>query len=137
MNMENRKQLKKNYEDACNAYLRAFCRKHGYDEEDAIDSWAAGDVGGIASVGDEFVSMDTIIADIDTQAPENAFYEWYDYCYRLHMISDEITTPNYRSWLRGCPRKSEEEIAALEEAHKRVEAARQALMKEIEQQKGE
>ena len=48
-----------------------------------------------------------------------------------------ITTPNYRSWLRGCPRKSEEEIAALEEAHKRVEAARQALMKEIEQQKGE
>lgn len=41
----------------------------------------------------------------------------------------------------GCggasPRKSEEEIAALEEAHKRVEAARQALMKEIELQKGE
>jgi len=56
---------------------------------------------------------------------------------RMHIISDEITTPNYRSWLRGCPRKSEEEIAALEEAHKRVEAARQALMKEIEQQKGE
>lgn len=48
------------------------------------------------------------------------------------MISDEITTPNYRSWLRGCPRKSEEEIVALEESHKRVEEARQALMKEIE-----
>ena len=56
---------------------------------------------------------------------------------RLHIISDEITTPNCRSWLQGCPRKSEEEIAALEDAHKRVEAARQALMKEIEQQKGE
>ena len=46
--------MRKNYEDACNAYLRAFCQKHGYDEDDAVNSWAAGDVGGIASVGDEF-----------------------------------------------------------------------------------
>ncbi len=56
---------------------------------------------------------------------------------RLHIISDEITTPNYRSWLRGCPRKSEEEIAALEEAHRRMVEARQVLMEEIKQQKGE
>ena len=53
---------------------------------------------------------------------------------RLHIISD---TPNYRSWLRGCPRKSEEEIAALEEAHRRMVEARQVLMEEIKQQKGE
>lgn len=128
-------ELKKNYEDACNAYLRAFCQKHGYDEQDAVDSWAAGDVGGIASVGDEFVNMDTIIADIDTQAPENAFSEWYDYCLRLHMISDEITTPNYRSWLRGCPRKSEDEISALEAAHARLEEAKRLLIEEIDRQK--
>lgn len=52
--MDDRELLRKNYEDACNAYLRAFCQKHGYDEDDAVNSWAAGDVGGIASVGDEF-----------------------------------------------------------------------------------
>jgi hypothetical protein len=73
--MDDRELLRKNYEDACNAYLRAFCQKHGYDEDDAVNSWAAGDVGGIASVGDEFVNMDTIIADIDMQAPETAFGE--------------------------------------------------------------
>ena len=48
--------MRKNYEDACNAYLRAFCQKHGYDEDDAVNSW------------------------------ETAFGEWYDYCLRLHMI---------------------------------------------------
>lgn len=46
--MDDRELLRKNYEDACNAYLRAFCQKHGYDEDDAVNSWAAGDVGGIA-----------------------------------------------------------------------------------------
>lgn len=122
--MDDRELLRKNYEDACNAYLRAFCQKHGYDEDDAVNSWAAGDVGGIASVGDEFVNMDTIIADIDMQAPETAFGEWYDYCLRLHMISEDITTPNYRNWLRGCPRKTVEEFAALEDAHLWVEYAK-------------
>lgn len=27
--MDDRKLLRKNYEDACKAYLKAFCQKHG------------------------------------------------------------------------------------------------------------
>ena len=39
-------KLKSDYEKACNAYLQAFCEKHGYDYEDAARSWVGGDVGG-------------------------------------------------------------------------------------------
>ena len=39
-------KLKSDYEKACNAYLQAFCEKHGYDYEDATRSWVGGDVGG-------------------------------------------------------------------------------------------
>lgn len=134
--MDDRELLRKNYEDACKAYLKAFCQKHGYDYDDAVNSWAAGDVGGIASVGDEFVNMDTIIADIDMQAPETAFGEWYEYCLRLHMISEDITTPNYRNWLRGCPRKTVEELAALEDAHLWVEYVKRQFQEEIDKFNG-
>ena len=42
-------KIKSDYEKACNAYLQAFCEKHGYDYEDAARSWVGGDVGGITN----------------------------------------------------------------------------------------
>ena len=31
-------KLKSDYEKACNAYLQAFCEKHGYDYEAAMSA---------------------------------------------------------------------------------------------------
>lgn len=106
---EKAKQL---YEDGCNAYLQLFCEKHEFDFEDAKDSWVGGDVGGMTSCGDYYVGMQTIIEDIDLDAPEDTFFKWYDYCLRADEFN--LNIPNFKSFIKGCPITSEETFVKLE-----------------------
>jgi hypothetical protein len=123
------KNLKEKFEAAANAYLMAFCEKHGYDFDE--DCWIGGRAGGIADLGDTaFANMETIRADMDMSAPEEEFGKWSDYCLRLGMIG-VTSTPNFEHWIKGCPRKSEEEIRDLERLHDRVREARNDLEKAI------
>lgn len=96
----------------CNEYLRLFCEKHDYDYEEAKESWVANCVGDVTCVGDIFVGMQTIITDIEMDAPEDEFIKWYDYNLIAHEFG--FTTPNFESWLRGCPRVSEETFKKLQ-----------------------
>ena len=116
-------QLKQNYEKACNAYLKAFCDKHDYDIDDCF--WVADDVGTVCSIGDYFVDMVTIRIDIDRDAPVDEWMKWYDYSLRLGMLN--ATSPNYDSWLRKCPIKSEEEIQAMEALRAKIQALEDEL----------
>jgi hypothetical protein len=97
----------------CNEYLRLFCEKHDFDYEDAKESWVANCVGDVTCVGDIFVGMQTIITDIEMEAPKDEFIKWYDY----NLVANEFgfTTPNFDSWLRGCPRVSDEAFKRLQE----------------------
>lgn len=125
-----REELRLNYNEACNAYLWAFCKKHGYDYEP--DAWVANDHGGIAEIADMFVAMSDIITDIDMDAPEDEYVKYYDYCLRVHSIANgELKTPNYASWLRGCPRMDEEQIKRLEELQQDIRNAETVLKAEI------
>ena len=96
----------------CNEYLRLFCEKHDFDYEEAKDSWVANCVGDVTCVGDIFVGMQTIITDIEMDAPEEEFIKWYDYNLVAHEFG--FNTPNFESWLRGCPRVSEETFKKLQ-----------------------
>lgn len=96
----------------CNEYLRVFCEKHDFDYEDAKESWVGGSIGEITMCGDYYVSMPTIIADIEMDALEDEFIKWYDYNLIAHEFG--FTTPNFESWLRGCPRVSEEAFKKLQ-----------------------
>ena len=96
----------------CNEYLRLFCEKHDYDYEEAKESWVANCVGDITCVGDIFVGMQTIITDIEMDAPEVEFIKWYDYNLVAHEFG--FNTPNFESWLRGCPRVSEDTFKKLQ-----------------------
>lgn len=131
-------ERQRKYQNACNDYLKAFCKKHGYDFADARESWVAGEVGTITCVADYFVSMEDIRTDIDHNAPEEEFVRWYDYTLRLHTLG--ATAMNYKHWLMGAPRKTEAEIAYLEARHQKVldverraVEARQALEDAIKQ----
>lgn len=115
--------IKQAFETACNAYLKAFCEKHGYDYESCV--WI--DMGNIVDIADYCVDLNTIRIDIDKEAPEKEFVKWYDYTLRLGMVDHEISTPNFESWLKGCPRRSEEEILELEGLHEQVRLARERL----------
>lgn len=118
-----REELRLNYDAACYAYLAAFCEKHGYDYDPA--AWVCNTPGGIAEVGGMAVSMADILADIDLDAPEDEYAKYYDYCIRVGSIADgKLETPNYDSWLKGCPRMDEEQIARLEELNRDVWAQR-------------
>ena len=96
----------------CNEYLRLFCEKHDFDYEEAKESWVANCVGDVTWVGDIFVGMQTIITDIEMDAPEDEFIKWYDYNLVAHEFG--FNTPNFESWLRGWPRVSEETFKKLQ-----------------------
>lgn len=77
MNKATRDLLRKNYEDACNAYADAFCEKHGYYKlsEGNDTFWTGNDVGGILACGDEFVDMATIRTDIERERARRGVLE--------------------------------------------------------------
>lgn len=86
----------------CNKYLKMFCEKHDYDFDDATNSWVANFDGTVVLCGDEYVSMEDIILDIEIDAPEEEFRKWYYYCMDCEVLGKH--SPNYYSWLNGCPR---------------------------------
>ena len=121
-----REKLKEDYEYACNGYLLEFCIKHEFDFEEVPDCWVGCDVGTVAQVADYFVSMETMRTDIDDDAPKEQFMKWYDYCLRLSSLG-VAGMPNFRNWLKGCPIRSEEDIAELERLQAKVMEAKQLL----------
>lgn len=123
---ENIKQTSLLYRQACNQYLALFCKKHGFS---TCDTYSVGDEpGDIATIGDYYVDMRTIIDDLEMDAPEEEFIKWYDYCLEAHDLG--IASPNFRSWVKGCPRIPEERLQRLRDL-------RGALLEETERLKKE
>ncbi len=125
-------EVRSQYEDACNEYLRLFCEKHGFDFEVAKDSWVTNDVGGIVMCGDCFIDMATIRTDIDNDAPEDEFLKWYDYSVECGSLG--ISSCNFHSWLRKCPTHSKESIQRIRDLRAKVEEAEYSLNKAIEEE---
>lgn len=116
-----KEQAREYFIKGCNEYLRLFCEKHDYDYEEAKDSWVANCVGDVTCVGDIFVGMQTIITDIEMDAPKEEFIKWYDY----NLVANEFgfTTPNFDHWLRGCPRVSDDAFKKLQGIKKDLDNA--------------
>ena len=85
--------LARNYQKACNAYVQAFCQKHNLELPEVWERWVGDEVGEIASIGDYFVSMRTIITDIEEDVPEHKFFEWYDWSLK------DGNDSSYKAWL--------------------------------------
>lgn len=130
INSENDVKLK--YEYACNEYAKLFCKKHGYDFEE-YGSWCGDIVGDHFDTGaDIIVSMQTIRDDIDNDFPEEEFLIWYDYTVRLFLLNCKRGNLNFKSWCKGAPRISYEEIIKLEESRDRIEELQIELMNNLD-----
>lgn len=125
--------LKQQYTDACNAYLEAFCEKHGFDYDEAANSWVANVVGDACMIGDYFVSFEEIKTDIDMDATKDEYWSYYDYSLEAHELG--FNCPNYKNWLRGCPRLSEGQIKSLREAKNRVYEAQKDFERILKSEK--
>lgn len=110
--------LRQQYIDACNAYLEAFCEKHGFDYDNAANSWVAGNVGDCCILGDYCISFDDIKTDIDMDAQECQYFAYYGYALEAQDLG--FICPNYENWIRGCPTLSGEQIKSLRETKNRV-----------------
>jgi hypothetical protein len=103
--------LKKNYNKACNAYLSAFCCLTGLDN----GGWVGSEPGGILQAGDYFIGMADLIVAVENKLDLDAFLEWYDYGCIVGTGA-----PNLKSWIAGCPRKSQSELDEIEATRKRI-----------------
>jgi len=111
--------LKENYKKACDDYLDAFISKHGFDKNDSW--WIADRPGEMAQLCDDYcVDMQTIVDDIEMDAPEDEFFKWYEYNLDMQPLKGTVI-PNFRNWVAGCPRKSQEEIERLKELQQKIE----------------
>lgn len=127
--------MKEKYIHVCNAYAKAFAKKHDYQ----FDSWV--EVGTVACFGDYFIDFKDIKFDIDNDIPKEKFLEYYDasleHSYLIierELIMNELIDnklqpfPNYKNWLKGATRPTQEELDKLRKA---VHKAKNILEKEI------
>lgn len=120
--MEN---LKFQFKEIAEAYLKAFCEKHDYDYEDA--RWLGQRVGEVADLGDDFYDLNDIRYDIDNNIPAGEIEKWADYILRLELL-DCPKKINFQSWCKGAPLPySEEMLNDIEDARRRVEEAKREL----------
>lgn len=132
--MINKDKLKVEYEIACNNYLYAFCKKHGYYFYH--DAWLSNDAGTIACIADYYIDIVTIRYDVDNDVQKDEFLKWYDYCIELGSLGDK-ETPCFKAWCMGCPRKSPEDIEKIRATHKRIEFLKADLEKSLEASENE
>jgi len=126
-NMEQKKNLKEQYEKICNAYLDEFCKKYGLDKKETY--WIADKIGELLDIHEGVYVIDFCVIRymIDNNIDWKMFESWDDYTRRLSLINSDIPTPNFENWCKGCPRKSEGEILGLEELQKKAIEAKDAF----------
>ena len=77
-----------NYERACNKLLAAFIEKYYCDEETSIEDidyfWIGDNIGGVASIGDNFWGIENLVDAMRYKPSEGVLFDWYYYqldCY--------------------------------------------------------
>lgn len=126
------KTRQERWNELCNEYLKEFCDKHEWQYEP--DMWVAGNIGTIVMIGDMFVSMNNIRYDIDNNVPTDYFEKWYWKSIEISELTDGAENyMNYENYYKGAPDYwTEERIQKIRASKKRVEEAKNELLKAIE-----
>ena len=124
------------YEDAINEIIKAFKEKQGLDTYEGY--WIGNQIGEVYDFGDTMTfDFRDILIDLKEDAPKDEIFKWRDYMMRIwsinHMAGSMLLKDNnYRSWLKGCPRLTEEELNAVENKWKTFVDEIATLGKEME-----
>lgn len=111
------KELIVQYDQLCDEFVKVFCEKHDMDY--AETSWAADEIGGTLEYGDYYIPYEDIITDLMMDAECDCIWKYNEYILRCAFLG--IKTPNYKSYLRGCPIVSDDKLCELESMKKDLE----------------
>ena len=129
--------FKDEWEYVCNRYRDRFVEMYfTYDDGSQADTdWVAGRVGEMLDINEcEYVfDMTEVRLCVDNSYNWKDVQEWWDYTFILKSIDDSIVTPNLESWMKGCPRRSKEEIDELVNLHRKTIEAREELERHIKE----
>lgn len=142
-----KRNLKNNYETACNDYIKELCKRYEWCYEDGW--WVSDEIGGIFCVSDIEYSlpMNDIKLLVDENVDFKIFSEWWDYnlvmsyAIMLYPNNDRYHMINLYTWLNNYPdnRKiSQEELNKIEKifwSNNKMEGFKQRLVKEREELK--
>ena len=110
MNKTQIKQLKENYEKACNDYVAALLYLWGRDCK--CSYWIGGEVGGVCDVdGWIFINMQDVVYCVENGVTSKEYEQWQDYgvkCAKYHL-----PIMNLNAWHKGAPRHDFTKLDAL------------------------
>jgi hypothetical protein len=117
MNKSHIELLDKNYKDACEEILKAFCKTYELPYEK--DSWTAVGVGTYANVGDFYIDMQDMLFMLNNNISWNVWLANYDYNMDAAYLG--LNLINLQSWCRNAPRLSKEQMDNLKAMRKELE----------------
>lgn len=106
------------YENAVNAIIEEFKKKHNISSSDGY--WISERIGEVYDFGDAYTfDFNDVLLDVKENAPEEEIFKWRDYMLRIWNINNIagcvlLNEVNYRSWLRGCPRLTNDDLNTVE-----------------------
>ena len=112
MNKAHKELLKKNYEDACNEYVKALLAL--WDLSLPNGYWIGDEVGGIYDIdGWITIGMQEIIYCVENNVTSKEVEEWQDYYIKCHNYN--LPTMNLKAYHKGAPRHDFSKLDALRE----------------------
>ena len=105
-----KRQLKEQWEKACNGYLVELLRM--WELDSCYGYWNSNETGTIYHYAETHnLTMENIIYIVENDIGEDEVLEWEDYM--LDAYEFNFTTPNLRAWHMGCPRTPQETFDRL------------------------
>ena len=116
--MNLKEKLKKDFEDSCEAYVKAMLNNFEIDRNSCF--WVADEVGGVFMVGDRLsLNMQDIVYIVDNGISYDDCVDWQDY--NLCANEFNLNMLNLKSWHTGAPRIPHETFEMLQGMKKVIE----------------
>lgn len=104
--------------------LRYF--EEDYDIDQIQDLYVGQELGSTFEINDRFFHFSDAYFCLKHQIESDVLLDWYDYNLLWHPYNHYI---NLQNWVKGCPRRSDDEFNRIYEAQKRVDAAKEEFEK--------
>lgn len=111
-------ELINNYENAVNAIIEEFKKKQELTSNEGY--WIGNQIGEVYDFGDAYTfDFNDVLLDIKENAVKGEIFKWRNYMLRIWQLNNMaggvlLNEINYRSWIKGCPRLTDDELNTIE-----------------------